>query len=144
MSDAKMSDKTTTVAELREKVQEFQSKRGWDLQSPKDFALSLVLESAEVLEHFQFKSGKEVQEEARLYGPIADELADVLWWVLSMGNRLDIDIARAFEIKYGKNEKKYPSEAFSEDKTDEEKQKTYYKIKAKYRGSHPLAEENGE
>jgi len=140
MSDLQLSDQTAKLADLREKVRKFQNKRGWGKESPKDIALSLILEAAELLEHFQFKSGKEVEEEARLYGPICDELSDVLWWVLSMANRLDIDVTRALEIKMKKNEEKYPAEFFAEDKSDEEKRKKYYAIKARYRGSHPLAE----
>lgn len=136
----KMRDLETTLQELRELVKNFQSKRGWGSESPKDIALSMVLEVSELLEHFQFKSGKEVLEEARLYGPICDELADVLWWVLSMANRLDIDVTRALVQKMEKNEVKYPAEKFANDLSDEEKRKHYYAIKAKYRGSHPLAE----
>lgn len=141
MSDAKqLTDQTAKLEDLREKVRDFQSKRGWGSESPKDIALSMVLEVAELLEHFQFKSGKEVLEEARLYGPICDELADVLWWVLSMANRLDIDVTRALVRKMEKNEVKYPAEKFADDLSDEEKRKHYYAIKAEYRGSHPLAE----
>lgn len=141
MSDSELKDINTTLQDLKNKVEEFQGKRGWNDQSPKDIALSLVLEAAELLEHFQFKSGKEVEEEAKLHGPICDELADVLWWVMAMGNRLDIDVARAFETKYAKNELKYPEEAFTKDKSDEEKRKIYYKIKGHYRGEvHPLSE----
>lgn len=136
-----MTDEQTKLIDLKKRVEEFQGKRGWGSESPKDIALSLILEASELLEHFQFKSGKEVEEEARLYGPICDELADVLWWVLSMANRLDIDVARALEMKMEKNEKKYPAELFAADKSDEEKRKHYYAIKAKYRGGHPLAEE---
>lgn len=138
----KMSDQYTRLQEIKDKVEEFQSIRGWNQQSPKDFALSLILEAAELLEHFQFKSGKQVEDEARLHGPICDELADVLWWVMAMGNRLGIDVAHAFEVKYAKNETKYPAEVFSDDKTDEEKKRIYYKIKGDYRGTiHPLAKD---
>ena len=141
MSDTQqLTDQTAKLEDLREKVRDFQSKRGWGSESPKDIALSMVLEVSELLEHFQFKSGKEVLEEAKLYGLICDELADVLWWVLSMANRLDIDVTRALVQKMKKNEIKYPAEKFSSDLTDEEKRKHYYQIKAKYRGSHPLAE----
>lgn len=136
-----LNDQNTKVDELRKLVKKYQGVRGWDEVSPKDVALSLVLEAAELLEHFQFKSGKEVEEEARLYGPICDELADVLWWVIAMANRLDIDISRAFEQKMIKNEEKYPEEVFASEASDEEKRKKYYQIKAQYRGSHPLAED---
>lgn len=140
MDTKQLTDQTAKLADLRDKVREFQSKRGWGSESPKDISLSLILEAAELLEHFQFKSGKEVEEEARLYGPICDELADVLWWVLSMANRLDIDVTRALMMKMTKNEVKYPAEKFAKDLSPAEKRKHYYQIKAKYRGSHPLAE----
>lgn len=135
-----MNDKKTTIEELKRKVDDFRKKRGWSGEDPKDIALSLILEAGELLEHFQWKSGEEVEKEARLYGPICDELADVLWWVLVMAERLDIDLAQAFEVKTEKNKEKYPEEAFSKDKTAEEKRRAYYRIKAKYRGGHPLAE----
>jgi NTP pyrophosphatase (non-canonical NTP hydrolase) len=136
-----MQDDQTTVEELKKKVHAFREERGWRGEDPKDIALSLVLEATELLEHFQWKSGEEVKSEARLYGPICDELADVLWWVLVMAENLGIDLSHAFERKTEKNDKKYPAKLFSKDKTQEEKRKEYYKVKAKYRGGHPLAEE---
>ena len=139
-----MDDAKTTVEELKKKVVAFRKARGWTKEDPKDVALSLVLEATELLEHFQWKTGEEVEKEARLYGPICDELSDVLWWVLVMAERLDIDISKAFEQKLADNEKKYPAHLFSEDKSDEDKRRAYYKIKAKYRGGHPLAEEKGK
>ena len=56
--------------------------------------------------------------------------------------RIYVALAAAFKdhLKMKKNEIKYPAEKFSSDLTDEEKRKHYYQIKAKYRGSHPLAE----
>ena len=134
-------DNETRIAELKKKVKEFREKRNWRGESPKDIAISLVLEASELLEHFQWKSGEEVKNEARLYGPICDELADVLWWVLVMAESLDIDLATAFETKLKKSDKKYPAKLFSSKLSREERQKVYYKRKAKYRGGHPLAEE---
>lgn len=140
----KMNDQKTTITELKREVKKFRENRGWSGEDPKDIALSLVLEAAELLEHFQWKTGKQVKEEARLYGPICDELADVLWWVLVMAENLDIDVSHAFEIKTKKNDKKYPAEMFSEDLSEAEKRRHYYKIKAKHRGGHPLADEKNE
>ena len=139
-SSKQMQDSITKLEEIKKKVKEFQDKRGWGSESPKDISLSIVLEAAELLEHFQFKSGKDVEEEARLFGPICDELSDVLWWVMSMANRLDIDVAQAFARKYKYNEEKYPESIFASELTDAEKRKKYYEIKAKYRGTHPLAD----
>ena len=143
-ADKQMRDDLTKIEEIKNKVKAFQDKRGWGNESPKDISLSIVLEAAELLEHFQFKSGREVEEEARLFGPICDELSDVLWWIMSMANRLDIDVAQAFARKYKYNEEKYPESIFASTMTDEEKRKKYYKIKAKYRGSHPLADKQDD
>lgn len=139
-----MNDSETTIAQLKREVLAFRKKRGWTGESPKDVALSLVLEAAELLEHFQWKSGEEVKHEARLYGAICDELSDVLWWALVMAETLDIDVAHAFEIKTKKNNTKYPIEDFSGEISNEEWMRRYYRIKAKYRGGHPLAEEEIE
>lgn len=136
-----MSDQQTTLQEIKDLILEYRQKRGWTHEDPKDVALSVVLESAELLEHFQFKTGEEVEKEAKLFGPICDEMADVLWWIVVMAERLEIDIAEALRRKLKYNEEKYPAELFTADMTDEEKRRHYYQIKKKYRGSHPLAEE---
>lgn len=138
-----MNDQETTISELKQKVLEFRKKRGWTDEDSKDIALSLVLEAAELLEHFQWKTGKEVRNEARLYGAICDELSDVLWWVLVMAESLDIDVSHAFEIKTEKNDEKYPAREFA-GLSNEERMRRYYEIKAKYRGGHPLAEGKSE
>ncbi len=98
-----MNDQETRISDLKERIKEFRKKRGWEYEDPKDIALSIVLEAAELLEHFQWKTGEEVEKEARLHGAICDELADVLWWVVAMADRLNIDLERAFEMKTTKN-----------------------------------------
>jgi NTP pyrophosphatase (non-canonical NTP hydrolase) len=137
-------DYDTSIKELRNRVKEFRDKRGWVNEDPKDIALSLVLEATELLEVFQWMSGEQVAKEARLYGPICDELADVLWWVLVMAERLGIDMTRAFAIKMDKNENKYPAELFSKKKSAADRRRAYYEIKAKYRGGHPLADKDSD
>ena len=135
-----MNDQETTISDLKQKVLEFRKKRGWTgMENPKDAALSLVLEAAELLEHFQWKTGAEVKREARLYGPVCDELADVMWWVLVVADSMNIDVSKAFEKKLAKNKEKWPEHLFSKEKTLEERDRAYYRIKAKHRGGHPLA-----
>lgn len=135
-----MTDTKTTVGQLKREVLRFRKKRKWTGEDPKDIALSVVLEATELLEHFQWKTGEEVRQEARLYGPICDELSDVLWWILVMAESLQIDLAHAFEIKMRKNEKKYPERIFRRDVSEASRWRHYYRIKAKHRGGHPLAE----
>lgn len=139
--DKNKTDTNTSLKEIKDRVNQFRQERGWDNEDPKDIALSLILEASELLEHFQWMTGDEVLKEARLYGPICDELADVLWWVMVLAERLDIDMSQAFEKKLAKNAQKYPAEVFKDIPSQRGRTREYYKIKAKYRGGHPLAEE---
>lgn len=136
-----MNDQQTTIEEMKRKILAFREARGWEKEDAKDMALSLVLEAVELLEYFQWHTGDEVEEEAKLRGPICDELADVLWWVLTVAERLNIDVAHALELKTVKNDKKYPVEKFGKDVPIAKQMREYYKVKAATRGGHPLADE---
>ena len=69
----------------------------------------MTLEASEVLEHFQWKSEKEIEEYVKTNkDEIADELADVLNYLLLTAHDLDIDIADALNKKIDKSEIKYP------------------------------------
>lgn len=98
------------INQLTQRIQDFIKERDWNqFHNPKDLALSLVLESAEVMEHFQWKNDEEMQKYIKTNkNEIGEELADVLYWVLLMSHDLDIDIKQAFEDKMLKNEAKYP------------------------------------
>lgn len=100
------------IKRLTEEVMRFRDMREWkQFHNPKDCALSLVLEAAEVMEHFQWKSEKEMEKYIKEHkDEIGEELADVLHWVLLMSHDLDIDIAKALEKKNKKNAEKYPVE----------------------------------
>ncbi len=133
-----MNDATTTLAQIKALTEAFRKKRGWENEDPKDLALSLILESSELLEHFQWLTGEEVLHNANIKEAISEEMSDVLWWTISLAQKLDIDIAEAFEKKMAKNAKKYPEEVFHPGVSKEEKDRAYYKIKAATRGGHPL------
>ncbi len=98
------------INELTKRIIEFRDARDWkQFHNPKDVALSLVLEAGEVMEHFQWKNPKEIEEYIKTRKErIGEELADVLYWVLLMSHDLKIDIAEALEKKIKKNENKYP------------------------------------
>ncbi|MEX0877794.1 MAG: nucleotide pyrophosphohydrolase [Candidatus Spechtbacterales bacterium] len=100
------------IENLKNQIKKFVEDRDWNqFHNPKDLAISLVLESTEFLELFQWKSEKEIGkllEEKR--EDIEDELADVLYWVLLISNNLDIDLNKALEAKIEKNAEKYPVE----------------------------------
>ena len=98
--------------ELTKRIIAFRDARDWkQFHNPKDVALSLVLEAAEVMEHFQWKSKEEVGKYIETNkAEIGEELADVLYWILLMSHDLKIDVLEALEKKILKNEDKYPVE----------------------------------
>jgi NTP pyrophosphatase (non-canonical NTP hydrolase) len=94
------------------RIMAFRDARDWkQFHNPKDVALSLVLEAAEVMEHFQWKSKEEMEQYVITNkSDIGEELADVLYWVLLLSHDLNIDVLEALEKKIRKNEEKYPVE----------------------------------
>ena len=94
------------------RILKFRDDRDWkQFHNAKDMALSLSLEAGEVLEHFQWKNGVELDEYIKKNKEeIGEELADVLHWILLMSNDLGIDIVSALSKKIEKNEQKYPKE----------------------------------
>lgn len=97
---------------LTARILAFRKARDWEqFHNPKDVALSLVLEATEVMEHFQWKNPEQIQEHIQTHRQdIADEIADVFYWVLLMSHDLGIDPIEALNKKIEKNEKKYPVE----------------------------------
>ena len=81
-----------TIAELQQMVVKFRDARDWkQFHNAKDMALSLVLEAAEVLEHFQWKTEKDLETHvAKKKGDIGEELSDVLYWVLLMAEEMQM------------------------------------------------------
>ena len=99
-----------SLAELQQAIRRFCEDRDWDqFHNPKDLSISLALEAAEVMEHFQWKNAAEMAQHSTIHKEdIADELADVFYWVLLLSNKLDVDLVEAFQRKMKKNEAKYP------------------------------------
>lgn len=104
--------KTSEMAELQGMIRKFCDDRDWDqFHNFKDLAISLNLEASEVLEHFQWKSADEIEQHLKdKKHEVGEELADVLYWVLLIANKANIDLDEAFVQKMVKNEKKYPIE----------------------------------
>ena len=99
-----------TLINLIKLVTEFRDQRDWkQFHNPKDVSLSLVLESTELLEHFQWKNEEEMQRHLKSHkDDLSDELADVFYWVLLIANDMDIDLEKALKVKLKKNAEKYP------------------------------------
>ena len=99
---------------MKKKVQEFVGERDWTkFHHPKELAISISLESAELLELFQWKNKerlKEIKKNEKSMKKLQDEIADILIYILSFSSQLDIDLTSAVINKLNKNNEKYPKE----------------------------------
>jgi NTP pyrophosphatase (non-canonical NTP hydrolase) len=110
------TDDTTTISDLRQRVQAFVDERDWrKYHTPKNLSMSLAIEAAELMEHFQWLTNEEAEAEARdpaQRPDITDELADCLAFILSLADAMDIDLATAVRNKLVKNAAKYPADQY--------------------------------
>ena len=99
-----------TIQELTEAILTLRDERDWkQFHTPKDVAISISLESAELLEHFQWKNEEEVKKHINEHKKeIGDELSDILSYILIMSHDLGIDLPEAFVKKREADKKKYP------------------------------------
>ena len=95
--------------ETIQRVIRFRDDRDWkQFHTPKDLAISMSLEAAELLEVFQW-SGKDVECREKL-DKIREELADVLSYCILMADVCGLDLDEIMNAKVDRNEKKYPVE----------------------------------
>ena len=106
-----MGDEDTTLQELKELVARFRDERDWRrYHNPKDLAVSISIEAAELLEVFQWRNEEEVEAMLRADGPreVEAELADVVVYCLALADVLGIDLSEAVSEKMRENAEKYP------------------------------------
>jgi len=107
-------DNKTTIQELKEKVKKFCEERDWDqYHNAKDLAIGVITESSELLEHFRFKSEKEVEEmfkNKEKKKEISEEMSDVLYFLIRLSQKYNIDLTTELSEKMKKSGLKYPIE----------------------------------
>jgi dCTP diphosphatase len=110
------TDDHTTVTALRQAVATFVNGRDWrPFHTPKNLSMSIAIEAAELMEHFQWLTPEQAQAAVTDPGErsdVADELADVVIYCLSLSNALDLDISSAVLGKLHVNEHRYPADEF--------------------------------
>ncbi len=102
---------STTVSEMTSWIDRFSAARNWEqFHTPKNLAVSIAIESAELLEHFQWTDGGRWRdgEQSLNREAAAAEMADVLAYLLRLASVLEIDLAQALASKMEENAKKYP------------------------------------
>ncbi|MCX5717724.1 MAG: nucleotide pyrophosphohydrolase [Nitrospirae bacterium] len=98
-------------SELKEKLLDFRKRRDWEkFHTPKDLAISLVLEASELLENFQWKSDSEISTSLTEMDreKISEEIADIAIYISYLCHDLNVSLEEIVTAKLAKNEKKYP------------------------------------
>ena len=111
-----MKDESSTISELKEVMKRFVVDRDWmSYHNPKELAIALSIESNELLELFLFENRnlEEIQQNPKLMKSISEEVADVLAYLLSIVNTLNLDLTSIFLKKMKKNRMKYPLSDFN-------------------------------
>lgn len=107
-------DDHTTLADLRRRIDEFIAARDWEqFHTPKNLSASIAIEAAELLEHFQWLTDEQAvaaMQDGEKLTAVADEMADVIIYALSLANALDVDVSEAVLGKLEQNEKRFPAE----------------------------------
>ncbi|MEK6582679.1 MAG: nucleotide pyrophosphohydrolase [Nitrospirota bacterium] len=101
------------LKDIIDRLLKFRRERDWEqFHRPKELAISIVLEAAELLEEFQWKTDKEIKKYLREGGleNVKEEIADIAIYILLLSHDLKIDLFDAIKKKLKKNEKKYPVE----------------------------------
>jgi NTP pyrophosphatase (non-canonical NTP hydrolase) len=122
-------DNHTTVGALRQAVAGFVDARDWQpFHSPKNLSMSIAIEAAELMERFQWLTTEEAQaaaQEPAERAAVADELADIVIYCLSLSNALDLDVSSAVLGKLQTNEHRYPADEFRGRFRRPERERTY-------------------
>jgi len=112
MSAKLQGEDKTALRRLRERLRVFASARDWtQFHSPKNLAIALSVEAAELLEHFQWISDKDsLDMQSAKIGKIEEEMADVLLYLIRLADILNVDLVQAADRKIEANSQKYPIE----------------------------------
>lgn len=112
MNNEPFTDTETSVYDLREAVRKFRDERSWlRYHTPKNLAMSIAIEAAELMEHFQWLTEGESAERVcdnHIAKQISEELADILIYCFAFANRTEIDVSRAVQAKLRRNKERFP------------------------------------
>jgi NTP pyrophosphatase (non-canonical NTP hydrolase) len=106
-----MSTPVTDLTTLRDALRDFAAARDWrQFHTPKNLAMAMIVEAAELVEHFQWATPEEsLRPPPEKLAAIRDEVADTLIYLVELADALDIDLIAAARDKIIKNAVKYPA-----------------------------------
>ncbi len=99
-----------SISEITTRINEFRDARDWkQFHNPKDMAISVSIEAAELMEQFQWKNDAECEEHLQANREsVADEMADVAIYLFELADLMKMDLGSAMLRKLEKNAAKYP------------------------------------
>jgi NTP pyrophosphatase (non-canonical NTP hydrolase) len=99
-----------SISEITTRINAFRDARDWkQFHNPKDMAVSISIEAAELLEQFQWKNRAECDAHLKTNREaVADEMADVAIYLFELADLLQMDLGKEMLRKLGKNADKYP------------------------------------
>lgn len=102
----------TTLVTLQQRLREFAQARDWEqFHSPKNLSMALIVEAAELVEHFQWLTANESAHlTPEQWQAVEEEIADVFLYLLRLSDLLGVNLVDAAERKIARNEKKYPAD----------------------------------
>lgn len=104
---------TDSISSLSKKIINFRDERDWrQFHTPKDLAISISIEAAELLECFQWKNNEVINNylSSEKSSEVDEEMADVLIYLIGLADVLGTDLIKVANAKLNKNASKYPAE----------------------------------
>jgi len=103
---------TDKLEEIKLKLREFSKERDWDqFHSPKNFSMALIVECAELVEHFQWLTDEQSKRLPKnTLDEVSLEMADIMIYLIRLADKLDVDLLKTIERKMELNAIKYPVE----------------------------------
>ena len=101
-----------SLEQIKTRLHEFAAERDWDqFHSPKNLSMALIVEAAELVEHFQWLT----EEQSQALPPdklakVEQEIADIQIYLIRLADKLGVDMEKAVNAKIELNEKKYPAD----------------------------------
>ncbi|MDD5247979.1 MAG: nucleotide pyrophosphohydrolase [Rhodocyclaceae bacterium] len=106
-----MNESIVDLASLRDALRDFAAARDWrPFHTPKNLAMAMIVEAAELVEHFQWATPEEsMAPPPEKLAAVRDEVADTLIYLVELADALGIDLIAAARDKIAKNAVKYPA-----------------------------------
>ena len=112
-----MTRNETSLTAIQQAVRQFRDARQWrQFHSPKNLSMSIAIEAAELMEHFQWLTTEQAtalaKDNPEARAAITEELADVFIYCFSLADIIECDVAKIIFDKLAKNDEKYPVETY--------------------------------